>query len=140
MSRRSPASKRAGLLQDETGQSTLELALALPVLLIVLIGAVQFALVHHAENIAETATAEGARMAAAEGNSLLEGVARTRSVLEAGLGGTGSAFVVTAEDSGETVVTHASGEYELFIPWVTTLAITIESRSEVRKEGFRSGP
>ena len=126
--------------RDESGQSTVELALALPVLLIVLIGAVQFALVHHAENVADTATAEGARLAAGEGSSLLDGAVRTRSVLEAGLGQTGSEFAVTAEDRGETVVTYATGEYHLFIPWVTDLAITIESTSEVRKEAFRSGP
>ena len=140
MSRRSPASSRDGLLRDESGQSSVELALALPVLLIVLIGAVQFALVHHAENVANTATAEGARLAAGEGNSLLEGAVRTRDVLEAGLGRTGAAFAVTAEDRGETVVTRASGEYRLFIPWVSNLALPIESSSEVRKEGFRSGP
>ena len=127
-------------LHDEAGQSTVELALVLPVLLIMLLGAVQFALVHHAENVAATATAEGARLAAGEGGSLLDGAARTRSVLEAGLGSTGSAFAVTAEDRGETVLTVASGQYELFIPWVSDLAITIESSSEVRKEGFRADP
>jgi Flp pilus assembly protein TadG len=129
-----------GLYHDESGQTTVELALALPVLLVVLIGAVQFALVHHAENVADTATAEGARLAAGEGNSLLDGAVRTRSVLEAGLGDTGAGFAVTAEDHGETVVAHASGEYRLFIPWVTDLAITIDSTSEVRKEEFRRGP
>ena len=140
MSRRSQASRRGGLLRDESGQSSVELALALPVLLIVLIGAVQFALVHHAESVANTATAEGARFAAGEGNSLLDGAVRARSVLEAGLGRTGTAFVVTAEDRGETVVTRANGEYRLFVPWVSNLALPIESSSEVRKEGFRSGP
>ena len=124
----------------ESGQSTVELALVLPVLLIVLLGAVQFALVHHAENVAATATAEGARLAAGEGGSLLDGAARTRSVLEAGLGQTGSAFAVTAEDRGETIVTITRGQYALFIPWVSDLAITIESTSEVRKEGFRGDP
>jgi Flp pilus assembly protein TadG len=127
-------------LHEEAGQSTVELALALPLLLIVLLGAVQFALVHHAENVAATATAEGARLAAGEGGSLLDGALRTRSVLEAGLGQTGSEFVVTAEDHGETVMTIATGQYELFIPWVSDLAITIESSSEVWKEGFRGSP
>lgn len=126
--------------RDESGQSSVELALALPMLLIVLMGAVQFALVHHARNVANTATAEGARLAAGEGNSLLDGAVRTRSVLEAGLGRTGAAFAVTAEDHGETVATRASGEYRLFIPWVSNLTLPIQSSSEVRKEGFRSGP
>jgi len=127
-------------LADERGQSTVELALVLPVLLVVLVGAVQFALVHHARNVANTATAEGARLAAGEGHSLAEGALRTRDVLEAGLGPTGAAFAVSTEDWGETIVATASGEYPLFIPWVTELAIPIKSQSEVRREGFRSGP
>jgi len=127
-------------VDGESGQSTVELALVLPMLLIVLLGAVQFALVHHAENVAATATAEGSRLAAGEGGSLLDGAVRTRSVLEAGLGQTGSAFAVTVEDCGETVVTIATGQYELFIPWVSDLAVTVESSSEVRKEGFRVDP
>ena len=129
-----------GVLRDQSGQSSLELALALPLLLVVLIGAVQFALVQHARNVADTATAEGARRGAGEGHSLLDGAVRTRQVLEAGLGASGAAFAVTTEDRGETVVMRASGRYRLFIPWVSDLAITIESRAEVRREGFRSGP
>ena len=42
-----------------------EFALVLPVLLLVLIGVVQFALVHHAQNVVTTAAQEGARLAAA---------------------------------------------------------------------------
>ena len=124
----------------ESGQSTLELALVMPALLVVLVGAVQFALVQHARNVADTATAEGARLGAGEGHTLLEGAARTQEVLEAGLGSAGAAFSVRAEDSGGTVVAEASGSYRLFIPWVSDLFVTIESRSEVRKEGLRSGP
>ncbi len=126
--------------EGESGQSTLELALVLPALLVVLVGAVQFALIQHARNVADTAAAEGARLGAAEGHTLLEGAARTREVLKSGLGAAGAAFSVRAEDQGGTVVTEASGQYRLFIPWVSDLAVAIESRSEVRKEGLRSGP
>ncbi|RJQ07850.1 MAG: pilus assembly protein [Dehalococcoidia bacterium] len=112
----------------------------MPLLLIVLIGAVQFALVQHARTVAETAAIEGARLAASEGYTLEEGALRTRAMLEAGLGSTGAAFAVTAEQQGDAVVTRASGSYPLFIPWVTDLTIPIESSGEVWKEGFRSGP
>ena len=128
------------MLRDESGQSTVELALAMPLLLVVLIGAVQFALVQHAGQVAETAAAEGARLAAGEGHSLLEGAERTRELLEAGLGATGAAFSVTAEERGGTVVAEARGEYRLFIPWVSDLAVPIEARAEIRAEGFRHGP
>ncbi len=125
MSRRSAASRRAGWLRDESGASTVELAIALPVLLIALLGAVQFALVQHAENVAATAAAEGSRIAAADGGSLTDGATRTQSVLQAGLGATSGAFTVTTEDRGDVVVTQARGTYPLFIPWVTRLAIPI---------------
>ena len=77
-----------------------ELAIVLPVLLIVLIGVVQFALVYHARDVATTAAQEGARLAAAEGRTPEEGADRTRDVLESGLGETGAGFSVTAEDVG----------------------------------------
>ena len=112
----------------------------MPLLLMVLIGAVQFALVYHARLVTETAAIEGARVAASEGYTLNDGAVRTRDVLDAGLGLTGAAFVVTAEQQGDVVVTHASGTYPLFIPWVTKQAIPVESVAEVRKEGFRNGP
>jgi len=128
------------LLRDESGGSTAELALVLPVLLIVLIGTVQFALVHHARTVAETAAIEGARLAAADGYSVEHGALRTREVLEAGLGATAASFTVSAEAQGEAIITRASGEYPLFIPWVTSLAIPIEASAEVWREGFRHGP
>ncbi len=124
----------------ERGSSTVELALVLPFLLVALIGAVQFALVHHAQNVAGTAVQEGARMAAAEDARLSDGAARTREVLTSGLGATGSAFTVTVEDRGETVVANATGAYRLFIPWVAGRELPIAVSAEVRKEGFRSGP
>lgn len=127
-------------LRNESGQGTVELALILPLLLAVLIGAVQFGLVHHARTVTATAAVEGARLAASEGQTLNAGAVRTRDVLQAGLGKTGAGFEVTAEDRGDTVVTHARGSYTLFIPWVTTLAVPIDSTAEVRKEEFRDGP
>jgi Flp pilus assembly protein TadG len=117
-----------------------ELAIVMPVLLIVLIGVVQFALVCHAENVATTAAQEGARLAAAENRTAAEGAQRTRDVLRSGLGKKGGEFIVTADDGAETVVVRAEGNYPLIIPWVTGNNIPIGATSEARKEGFRSGP
>jgi Flp pilus assembly protein TadG len=117
-----------------------ELALVLPVLLAILIGVVQFALVYHARDVAATAAQEGARLAAGEGRTPAEGAARTREVLQSGLGRTGREFTVTAQDTGETVVVQAEGDYPLIILWVTGRSIPIEAEAEVHKEGFRSGP
>lgn len=128
------------LLRDQSGSSSVELALVLPVLFAVIVGVVQFALVHHANTVAETAAIEGARLAAAEGYGLEAGAARTRDVLEAGLGAVGAEFVVSTEEAGDVVIARASGEYPLFIPWVTSLSVPIEAEAEVWREGFRGGP
>jgi Flp pilus assembly protein TadG len=117
-----------------------ELALVLPVLLLILIAIVQFALVYHARDVANTAAQEGARLAAAEGRTPEEGADRAREVLESGLGRTGTTFDVTASETGESVVVQASGDYRLIIPWVTGNSIPIEAEAEVRREGFRGGP
>lgn len=117
-----------------------ELALVLPVLLIILIAVVQFALVYHARDVAATAAQEGARLAAAEGRTPAEGAGRAQDVLKSGLGRTGSEFAVTAQDTGETIVVQTDGDYPLIIPWVTGRSIPIAATAEVHKEGFRSGP
>jgi Flp pilus assembly protein TadG len=128
------------LLGGERGQSMVEFALALPVLLLILIGVVQFALVYHARDVASTAVQEGARLAAAEGRTPAEGAARAHEVLESGLGPSAGGFAVTAQSTGETMVVRTEGDYPLFIPWVTGRSIPIEATAEVRLEGFRSGP
>ncbi|MPZ49732.1 MAG: hypothetical protein GEU75_10650 [Dehalococcoidia bacterium] len=140
---RSPRSKRwplRVLAGGEQAQTMVELAIVMPVLLIVLIGVVQFALVYHAKNVAATAAQEGARFAAADGRTVSEGADRARDVLESGLGKKGADFSVTAQGEGETVVVRAEGDYSLIIPWVTGSSIPIAATSEVRKEAFRSGP
>ena len=128
------------LAGDESGQSTVEVALAMPVLLAVLIGAVQLALVHHAQDVTATAVREGARLAAEDGRTADDGATRTREVLRSGLGSLGERFTVDASDDGDTVTARAEGEYRLIIPWVTGRSIGIEAEAATRKEGFRSGP
>ncbi len=124
----------------EAGESMVEFALVLPVLLLVLVGVVQFALVHHAQNVVTTAAQEGARLAAAEGGDAVDGEQRTRDVLGSGLGRNGESFDVAAADDGETVTVRASGDYPLIFPWLGRRDIGLDATATVRKEGFRSGP
>lgn len=125
---------------NQAGQTTVELALVLPVLLTVLLGVVQFALVHHARQVAQTAAHEGARFGAAEGRTATDGADRALNVLRSGLGPSGEVFAIRGWDSGETVVVQVAGNYPLTIPWIATNGIALNSTAEVRREGFRSGP
>ncbi|MCC6178022.1 MAG: pilus assembly protein [Chloroflexi bacterium] len=117
-----------------------EFALVLPLLLLVLIGVVQFALVYHAQNVATTAAQEGARLGAAEDGDAASAEARTLDVLRSGLGGVGDGFAVTAEDSDEWITVTTTGGYPFIIPWLGSRTISIDAAAEMRKEGFRSGP
>lgn len=131
---------RGRLIDGEAGQSTLEMALALPVLLMVLLGVVQFALVHHARSVVMTAAQEGARFAAAEERTAMDGIDRARGVLQSGLGPTGAAFDVAGWTTPESAIVEVTGAYPLTIPWVASEGIPLRATADVRKEEFRSGP
>jgi len=126
--------------RGEAGESMVEFALVLPLLLMVLIGIVQFGLVHHAQNVATTAAQEGARVGAAEDGDPAIAEGRTLDVLRSGLGSVGDGFDVSASEWEEWVTVSASGGYPLIIPWLGSQTISIDSSAEMRKEGFRSGP
>ncbi|MBE7520729.1 MAG: pilus assembly protein [Thermoflexaceae bacterium] len=117
-----------------------EFALVLPVLLLVLIGVVQFALVHHAQNVATTAAQEGARHGAAEDGDVAVAEERALDVLRSGLGSLGDGFAVAADESDESVTVTTSGSYPFIIPWLGSQTIAIDAAAAMRKEGFRSGP
>ena len=127
-------------LRGEHGSTTVELALVMPVLLVVLLGAVQFALISHAQAVVETAADEGARLAASAGVSPYAGDARARQVLTSGLGHTGASYSVSVGQWGGTIVAQVSGSYPLLIPWLWQRSVWLHAQAEQRKEGLRGGP
>lgn len=132
--------RRRGPTTDEAGESMVEFALVLPLLLLVLVGVVQFALVHHAQNVATTAAQEGARHGAAEDGDVAVAEERALDVLRSGLGSLGDGFAAAADESEESVTVTTSGSYPFIIPWLGSQGVSIDAAAEMRKEGFRSGP
>ncbi len=124
----------------ERGQSTLEVAIAFPVLLMVALGLLQFALFYHAQNVVTGAVQDGARVAATEGRSLDDGVAVARSLLGAGLGQSADAVNIRGIDGGDAVAIEARGSLHTIIPWVADATLPLWARSVVSKEQFRVGP
>lgn len=112
----------------------------MPLLLVVLVGAVQFALVQHARTVVEAAAIEGARRAAAEGAVTTDGATRARELLAAGLGPAAADFAVGVEARGDLVVARVTGSYALFVPWVSDLAVPLEATGTAWREEFRGGP
>lgn len=126
-------------VRAELGQALVESALAFPILLLVAIGLVQFALYWHAESVITGAVQDGARVAAAEDSSVDDGVAHTHALLQAGLGRSAGDVTVQGSDSGATVKIEARGSLHLIIPWVGGASLPLQARSVMSKEQFRVG-
>ena len=125
-------------LADECGAAMVETAIAFPLLLIVALGLVRFALYDHAQNVVVGAAQDGARVAAAEDRDLDAGLAHAQALLRAGLGQSTRAVTVHGFDGGEVVVVETQGRLRLIIPWVGDASLPLHARAVMSKERFRN--
>lgn len=130
--------RRLGRAQP--GQALTETAIAFPVLVMVAVGLLQFALFYHAQNVVTAAVQDGARVAAAEDRTLAEGVAHAQALLRAGLGPSAQEVEVQAIDGGDAIALEAQGRLRTIIPWVADSTLPLWARSIASKERFRVGP
>jgi Flp pilus assembly protein TadG len=124
----------------DRGQAAVEAAVVLPLLLLVAIGLVQFALFVHAQGVVTGAVQDGARVAAAEGRTPADGVAHAEALLRAGLGRSAHDVTVRGSGDGETVALEARGSMRTIIPWVADATLPLGARAIVSRERFRGGP
>jgi Flp pilus assembly protein TadG len=124
----------------ERGQAAVEAAVVLPLLLLVAIGLVQFALFVHAQGVVTGAVQDGARVAAAEGRTPADGVAHAEALLRAGLGRYADDVTVRGSGDGQTVALEARGRLRTIVPWVADATLPLGARAIVGRERFRGGP
>ena len=126
-------------LQTRTpGQAVLEFAVALPVFLMVVLGAVQFGLWYHAQSVVVAAVREGARAVALEGGLPEDGRATTRQLLRAGLGRFQARVEVDVDEDAEVAVVTARGSLAPIVPLPGVAAgLPLQARSAVLRERFR---
>ncbi len=117
-----------------------EVAVAFPLLLMVALGLLQFALFYHAQNVVMGAVQDGARVAAAEDRTLEDGVVVAQALLGAGLGQSAGRVTVRAIDRGDAIALEAQGSLRMIIPWVADATLPLWARSVASKERFRVGP
>jgi len=116
-----------------------ESAITFPVLLMVGLGLVQFALFYHAENVVTGAVQDGARVAAAEDGTLDQGVQYAQTIIKAGLDQGTDPIQVQAIDGGDAVAVTAQGRMHLIIPWVADATLPLQARAVINKERFHAG-
>ena len=110
-----PAPRR----RRDRGAASGELVLATPLLGLLLMAAVQFALWQHASHMAQAAANEGVQTARAYGSSATAGRTDTEALLRDLSGGALSGTSVTASRSATSATVTITGRAESVIPGLT---------------------
>jgi Flp pilus assembly protein TadG len=106
------------LVRDERGAVSAELVIATPLLLLLIMGVIQFALWQHAEHIASAVAQQGVAVGRLQGESAAAGQEQAQSVLgQLGSGVLVDSNITTARTNATTTVTvtgHAESIVGLF--------------------------
>jgi hypothetical protein len=117
--------------RDEKGAAAAELAIVLPIFIILVFGIVEFGLAFNRLQGVHAAAREGARIGAVAPG------AECAQALDAldGLGVTGFACTVSQSCPGDKVIVEVSASEEIDIPIVGTRTVSLSGRGEFRCEG-----
>lgn len=119
-------------LAGEQGTVSVELAIAVPVLLLMLLAIVQFAVWSHASHIAQSAASHGLATARVEGGSTGAGHQATAELLDQLGGGPLRDTAVTVHRDSATATVRVSGTAEAVIPFLT-LPVSAEATGVVEQ-------
>lgn len=115
---RSPSQTAGRRCGRQAGSVSVELVIATPLLLLLLLGIVQFALWAHATHIAQAAAAQGLAAGRVQGGGPAAGEQTARGVLAQIGTGVLQAPTVTAQESGARMQVAVSGYAEPVIPFL----------------------
>lgn len=121
------------------GVAMVEMALAFPLLVLVALALVQFALYAHTQNVVVGATQDGARVAANSDRSISDGIATTQALLQAGLGAGASSVTVQGSDNSTTVTIITTGSVPTILPLVGSWSLPVKAQASFSKESFVVG-
>jgi hypothetical protein len=117
----SPAGLRR-LLADERGAATAELALAMPLLLLLILSIVQFALWMHASHIAQAAASQALSVTRVQGGTVARGQAEAGQILQQlGSGPLRDPHAAVSRGPEQASV-HVDGTVTQVIPFLTLTA------------------
>jgi len=124
-------------MRRERGSVAVELAIVAPVLMLLVLGVLQFGLWYHAQNVVETAALEGARVAAAEDGTAGAGKSRALEVVHEGLGQATTEQGATAFIGQETARVQVTAQLSGLLPIPGLRSFALTSEATVFRERFR---
>ncbi len=124
-------------MRRERGSVAVELAIVAPALMLLVLGALQFGLWYHAQNVVETAALEGARVAAAEDGTTGAGKSRALEVVHEGLGQATTEQGATAFIGQETARVQVTAQLSGLLPIPGLRSFVLSSEATVFRERFR---
>jgi Flp pilus assembly protein TadG len=121
MLRRRPGSRRPSRLarlrsEPERGSAATELVLATPLLLLLIMGVVQFALYYHGAQVAQAAASQAVAVARAQGATSATGQSEGQAILDQVAGGTLPQRSITVTRGAAEAAADVSGSVQSLIP------------------------
>lgn len=112
------------LLRDERGSAVVEFVLVLVIAVSLALAVAQYAFYLYERNVLMGSLSEGARVAAAQGRTVVEGQERAETLVRSAVGGrVAAAMTITGVSAGDRVVFNAHGQLPSFVPGFPDLPI-----------------
>lgn len=120
-------------------QALVEFALVLPMLIGLSLGILQLVLYAHAWDVVTSAVQEAARLAAEDGRDLVEGDARARALVQAGLGNSVGPLQINATIDPDLVSMRIDTNLRPILPLPLDAGLPLHAQAWVARERFRPG-
>lgn len=124
-------------MSDERGTASLELALVVPTLMLLVLGVLQFGLWFHAQSVVQSAALEGARVAAAEDGTGDAGRARAVGLVGEGLGDAAEQTGASASVDPEAATVRVTARLRTLLPLPGLNSFPLSSQASIFRERFR---
>lgn len=118
---------------DDRGDTSLQMAIVFPFVLLATVAVIQACMWYYARQIALTAAREGVTAARAYQASPADGAAQARSVLGRTAGDSLRGYNVTASSNGQRVRVQVSGTALSMIPGISGLEVTQSASGPVER-------
>ena len=124
-------------MSEERGTASLELALVGPVLMLLVLGVLQFGLWYHAQQVVGAAALEAARAAAAEDGSAAAGHARAMELLAHGLGSAAEGREAAVSMGQDVATVRVTARLRALLPLPGVADIPLRAEASAFRERFR---